>query len=184
MGPLSTTQCTYLPTYLRKIHLANKHRNWFEEMWRALKAHQDTLTPVGLSPHPIFFGEDPLAYGFPLLNEGMAMDAKEFFVPQATTVWQFRQQITKKHSVCVNTAPKSTAQTFSVGDRAWELRPWPTGTHRTKISFTPGEVVRAIGGDIYRVRIGPRQFRERLQGQLRAPVQAKHMWLDYAGHFI
>ena len=172
---------------LRKIHLANKHRNWFEEMWRALKGHQDTLIPVGLSPHLNFFGKDPLAYGFPSLTEGMSMDARGFFVRQATTVWQFRQQITKEHLVRVNIALKSTAQTFSVGDGAWELRPRPTGTHRTKTSLTAGEVVRAIGEDIYRVRIGPRQFRERLQSQLCAPeadTQAEHMWLDYAGHFI
>ena len=38
---------------LRKIHLTNKRRNWFEEMWPALKAHHDTPTPGGLSPHQI-----------------------------------------------------------------------------------------------------------------------------------
>ena len=30
---------------LRKIHFANPRRNWFEEMWPALKAHHDTPTP-------------------------------------------------------------------------------------------------------------------------------------------
>ena len=40
---------------LRRIHLTNKRRNWFEEMWLALKAHHDTPTSVGLSPHQILF---------------------------------------------------------------------------------------------------------------------------------
>ena len=35
---------------LRKIHITNPRRNWFEEMWPALKAHHDTPTPGGLSP--------------------------------------------------------------------------------------------------------------------------------------
>ena len=45
---------------LRKIHITNPLRNWFEEMWPALKAHHDTPTPGGLSPHQILFGRDPL----------------------------------------------------------------------------------------------------------------------------
>ena len=34
-----------------QIQLPNKRRNWFEEMWSAFKAHHDTPTPTGLSPH-------------------------------------------------------------------------------------------------------------------------------------
>ena len=64
---------------LRNIHLANPRRNWFEEMWPALKAHHDTPTPGGLSSHQILFGRDPLGQGLPLSGDGMAMDAKEFF---------------------------------------------------------------------------------------------------------
>ena len=56
---------------LRKIHLTNKRRNWFEEMWTALKAHHDTPTPAGLSPHQILFGRDPLGRGLPLSGDGM-----------------------------------------------------------------------------------------------------------------
>ena len=41
---------------LRKIHITNPRQNWFEEMWPALKAHHDTPTPGGLSPHQILFG--------------------------------------------------------------------------------------------------------------------------------
>ena len=37
---------------LRKIHITDPRRNWFEEMWPALKAHHDTPTPGGLSPSP------------------------------------------------------------------------------------------------------------------------------------
>ena len=29
---------------LRKIHITNPRRNWFEEMWPALKAHHDTCS--------------------------------------------------------------------------------------------------------------------------------------------
>ena len=60
---------------LRKIHITNPRRNWFEEMWPALKAHHDTPTPGGLSPHQILFGRDPLGRGPPLFGDGMAMDA-------------------------------------------------------------------------------------------------------------
>ena len=76
---------------LRKIHLANPGRNWFEEMWPALKAHHDTPTPGGLSPHQILFGSDP-----PLSGDGMAMDAKEFFARQEATAQDIRQQLEKE----------------------------------------------------------------------------------------
>ena len=62
---------------LRKIHISSPRRNWFEEMWPALKAHHDTPTPGGLSPHQILFGRDTLGRGPPLSGDGMAMDAKE-----------------------------------------------------------------------------------------------------------
>ena len=52
---------------LRKIHIPNPCRNWFEEMWPALKAHHDTPTPGGLSPHQILFGRGPLVGDFPCL---------------------------------------------------------------------------------------------------------------------
>ena len=42
------------------------------------------------------------------------------------------------------------------------------GTHRTKSWFTPGDVVRRIGEDKYRIEMGPGQFRERNESQLRA----------------
>ena len=64
---------------LRKIHITNQRRNSFEEMWPALKAHHDTPTPGGLSPHQILFGRNPLGRGPPLSGDGMAMDAKESF---------------------------------------------------------------------------------------------------------
>ena len=35
---------------LRNFHVTNKRRNWFEEMWTALKALHETPTPVRLSP--------------------------------------------------------------------------------------------------------------------------------------
>ena len=71
---------------LRKIHITNPRRNWFEEMWPALKAHHDTPTPGGLSPHQILLGRDPLGRGLPLSGDGMATDAKEFFARQQATV--------------------------------------------------------------------------------------------------
>ena len=38
---------------LRKIHITNPRPNWFGETWPALKAHHDTPTLGGLSPHQI-----------------------------------------------------------------------------------------------------------------------------------
>ena len=71
---------------LRKIHITNKRRNWFEKMWPVLEAHHDTSTPGGLSPHLILFGRDPLGRGAPLTGDDMALDAKEFLARQETTV--------------------------------------------------------------------------------------------------
>ena len=48
----------------------------------------------------------------------------------------------------------------------WVIRPRPMGTHRTKTWFTPGEVVRRIGEDTYRIKVGHGQFRERHESQL------------------
>ena len=91
---------------LRKIHLTNKRRNWFGEMWPALKAYHDTPTPGGLSPHQILFARDPLGRGLPLSDEGMAMDAKEFFERKETTAREIRQQLVKEHALRAKTAPK------------------------------------------------------------------------------
>ena len=130
---------------LRKIHLTSTRRNWFEEMWPVLKDHHDTPTPGGLSPHQISFGRDPLGRGLPLLGDGMAMDAKEFFARQETTAREIRQQLKREHAVRAKTALKSAAHKFRVGDPVRVLRPRPMGTHRTKTRFTPLEVVRRIG---------------------------------------
>ena len=53
---------------LRRIHLTNKRRNWFEEMWPALKARHDTPTPGVLSAHKNLFGRDPLGWGIPFVR--------------------------------------------------------------------------------------------------------------------
>ena len=130
---------------LRKIHITNPRRNWFEEMWPPLKAHHDTPTPGGLSPHQILFGRYPLGRGLPLSGDGMAMNAKEFCARQEQTARDIRQQLEKEHAERQKSAPSSTAQKFRVGDPVWVIRPRPMGTHRTKTWFTPGEVVRRIG---------------------------------------
>ena len=170
---------------LRKIHITNPRRNWFEEMWPALKAHHDTPTPGGLSPHQILFGRDPLGRGLPLSGDGMAMDAEEFFARQEQTARDIRQQLEKEHAERQKSAPSSTAQKFRVGDPVWVIRPRPMGTHRTKTWFTPGEVVRRIGEDTYRIKVGHGQFRERHESQLRVrepDLRGRHVSLDYAKH--
>ena len=110
---------------LRKIQLTNKRRNWFREMSPALKAHHDTATPGGLSPHQISFGRDPLGRGLPWSGEGMPMDAKEFFARQETTAREIRRQLEKEHAMRGEIAPKSAGQKFRVGDPVWVLKPWP-----------------------------------------------------------
>ena len=170
---------------LRKIHLSNPRRNWFEEMWPALKAHHDTPTPGGLSPHQILFGRDHLGRGPPLSGEGMAMDAKEFFARQEATERDIRQQLEKEHAVRQKSAPSSTAQKFRVGDPVWVIRPRPMGTHRTKTWFTSREVVHRIGEDTYGIKVGHRQFWERHESQVRVQepdLRGQHVSLDYTAH--
>ena len=122
---------------LRKIHLTNKRRNWFEEMWPALKAHHDTPTSGGLSPHQILFGRDPLGRGLTLSGDGMAMDAKEFFAQQDPAAREIRQQLEKEHAVQAQTAAKCTAHNFRVGEPVWVLRPRPMGTHAPRRGSYP-----------------------------------------------
>ena len=170
---------------VRKIHLTNPRRNWFEEMWPALKAHHDTPTPGGLSPHQTLFGRDPLGWGLPLSGEGMAMDTKEFFARQEATARDIRQQLEREHAVRQKSAPSLTAQKFRVGDPVWVIRPRPMGTHRTRTWFGPGEVVRRIGEDTYRIKVGHGQFRERHESQLRVwepDLRGQHVSLDYTAH--
>ena len=170
---------------LGEIHLTNKRRNWFEEMSPALKAHHNTPTSGGLSRHQILFGRDPLGRGLPLSGEGVAMDAKEFFARQESTARKIPQQIEKEHAVRAKTAPKSALHKFREGDPVWVLRSRPMGTHRTKTWFTPQEMVRRIGENTYHVKVGPGQFRERHESQLRPrepDVCGKHVFLGYAAH--
>ena len=96
-----------------------------------------------------------------------------------TTAREICQQLEKE------TAPKSAAHKFRTGDPVWVLRPRPMGTHRTKTWCTAGEVVRKIGEDTYRIKVGPRKFRERHESQLRArepDVRGKHVSLNYTAH--
>ena len=171
---------------LRKIHLEHPRRNWFEEMWSAIKAHHDTPTPGGLSPHQILFGRDPLGRGLPLSGDGMAMDAKEFFARNQRTEREVRAALEKEHSERAKSAPSSSVEVYKVGSPVWVERPRPLGTHRTKSWFTPGEVVRRLGQDTYRVKVGPGQYRERHgTSQLRPrdpDLRGKHVALDYTAH--
>ena len=170
---------------LREIHLTNKRRNWFEEMWPALKAHHDTPTLGGLSPHQILFGRDPLGRGLPLSGDCIAIEANEFCGRQETAAREIRQQLEKEHAERAKTAPKSAARKFRVGDPVWVLRPRPLGTHRAKTWFTAGEVVRRIGEDTYRIKAGHGQFRERHESQLRVcehDIRGQHVSLDYTAH--
>ena len=67
----------------------------------------------------------------------------------------------------------------------WVIRPRPMGTHRTKTWFPPREVVRRIGEDTYRIKVGHGQFRERHEIQLRVRepnLCGQHVSLDYAAH--
>ena len=170
---------------LRKIHLTNLRRNWFEEMWPTLKAHHDDPTPGGLFPHQILFGRDPLGRGLPLSGEGMAMDAKEFFARQEVTARDICRQLEKEHAVRQRSAPSSTAQKLRVGDPVSVIRPRPMGTHRTKIWFTTGEGVRRIGEDTYGIKVGHGQFQERHESQLRVrepDLRGQHVSLDHTAH--
>ena len=154
-------------------------------MWPAPKAYHDTPTPGGLSPHQNLFGRDPLSRGIPLPGDGMAREVKEFLARQQTTAREICQRLEKEHAVRAKTAPKMAAHKFRVGDPVWVLRPRPMGTHCTKTWFAPGEVVRRIGEGTYGIKLGPEQFRERHERQLRAPepdVRGKHVSLDYTTH--
>ena len=107
---------------LCQIHHANKCCSWFEEMWPALKAHHNTPTLHGLSPQQTLFRGDLLGRVLPLSSDCMAMDAKEFFVPQDIAAWGIRQQLEKEHAVQAKTVQKSAAQKLGVGDPVWALR--------------------------------------------------------------
>ena len=112
------------------------------------------------------FGRDPLGRGSPLSGDGMAMDAKEFFARQEATAQDIRKQLEKEHAERQKSARSSTARKFRMGDPVWVIRPRPMGTHRNKTWFTPGEVVRRIGEDTYRIKVGHGQFRERHESQV------------------
>ena len=171
---------------LRKIHITNPRRNWFEEMWPALKAHHDTPTPGGLSPHQILFGRDPLGRGLPLSGDGMAMDAKGILRAARANRRGTSASSSRRSMLSVRSPPRARQRRSSgCGDPVWVIRPRPMGTHRTKTWFTPGEVVRRIGEDTYRIKVGHGQFRERHESQLRVRERdlcGQHVSLNYAAH--
>ena len=74
------------------------------------------------------------------------------------------------------TALKSTAQKFRL-----VFRPLDMGTQCTKTWFTPGELVRRIGDNKYRVKVGLGQFREQQESPfcaLNPNIREKHLSLD------
>ena len=75
-------------------------RSLRKEMLPAVKALHDTPTPGWLSPHQILFGMDLLGWGLPLLDEGMAMDAKKLFERQKATAREIRQQFQDRAEIC------------------------------------------------------------------------------------
>ena len=170
---------------LRKIHITDPRWNWFEEMRPALKAHHDTPSPGGLSPHQISFSRDPLVRGLPLSGDGMAMDAKEFFARQEATARDIRQQLEKEHAERQKSALELDSAKVQGGRPGVGDQTRPMGTHRTKTWFTPGQVVRRICEDTYRIKVGHGQFRERHETQLRVrepDLRGQHVSLDYAAH--
>ena len=96
------------------------------------------------------------------------MDAKEFYTRQETTAQETCEQLEKEHAVRAKSARKPTAHKFRVGDPVWVLRPQPMGTHRTKTWSTPEEVVGRSFEVTYCIKVGPGQFREQHESQLRA----------------
>ena len=65
------------------------------------------------------------------------------------------------------------------------MKPWCLGTHHTKTWFTTGEVAWVTCEDTYRVKIGPGQFKERHETQLRAhepDILGKCLCLDFTSH--
>ena len=59
------------------------------------------------------------------------------------------------------------------------------GTHHNKTWFTLGEVVRRIGEDTYRIKVGPGQFEERHEsppGAREPNVRPKLVSLDYSAY--
>ena len=108
-----------------------------------------------LSPHQILFGRNPLLRGLSLSGDGMTTHANGFFGPQETASRGICQQLQKAHAVRAKTAPRSAAPRVRGGDPVWVPRPRPTGTRDIKTWFTPGEVVRRIGEETYRIKVGP-----------------------------
>ena len=59
------------------------------------------------------------------------------------------------------------------------------GTHLTRTWFASRGMVRRIGEDTCRIKVGPGRFRERHESQLRAgepDVREKHVSLHYTSH--
>ena len=93
----------------------------------------------------------------------------------------------RRSMLSVRSPPQARQRKSSgeVGDPVWVIRPRPMGTHRTKTWFTPGEVVRRIGEDTYRIKVGHGLFRERHECQLRVrepDLRGQHVSLGYAAH--
>ena len=166
---------------LRKKNLNHKRRSW-SRILPALKAKHGPLTTVGLSPHQILLGGDRLERGFPLSGDGMATGAEEFFERQVITAREIRQHIKNELALRAKTASESTARKFRGSDPVWVLRHQPMGSHRSNTWFTPGEVVRRIGEDTYRVNVVLGQLEEQHESHLRVRehnICWKHVSLDY-----
>ena len=170
---------------LRKLHLENRKKNWFREMWRAIQTYHDLPTPSGLSPDQILFTRDRLSGSLPWYTTRLAKDAVEAFKEAEDTAKLVKDALEKEHAKRQDKTPKGPVTSFKVRGHVWVERPRPLGTHRTKTWYTPGKIAKRVGPSTFLLQTGPSQFKTRHETQLkdRVPdITGKHVDFQYTQH--
>ena len=107
----------------RKLHLEKPKRNWFREIWRAIRAYHDLPTLSRLFPHQLFFPRDKLSRSLPWYSTSLAKDAVEAFKEAEDTAKLVKHALEKEHAKRQDKTLKGPVTSLKVGGHVWVERP-------------------------------------------------------------
>ena len=158
-----------LQVRLRKLQ-AEESITWVESLQRAVRLHNDSPGPSGLSPYEILYGRHRPMAGVPYEPERMAEDAIAFFDRQAKVdaqVAKVMDDIHDKRNEQLNRRRREL-QPLSVESKVWYLR--PRGRPGEKLEtywIGPCSVKERRGEHSYVIELEPGRLQEAHRSQLK-----------------
>ena len=154
----------------RQLHIDEPGRNWYNSLWRVLRAYHDLPGPTGLSPHRILFLRDRVSRTLRWMNHGkVARDANAMMAEADDTAAKVCKALQDEHDKRAKYFKQGKVQKYALQDTVWVERHHKDvlSRHQQASWYVPGVIVRKVGQDVYAVRVGDNKILDRDHTQLR-----------------